>query len=155
MIKFINLILIVIGCFCSSAKRSAGMKSEVVYPDSALMQEVYEEVKTPYKYGIILRGEEGALVDCPQFAKIAKILNPELNDLTEGHAAEKSVEEIDKFLKKQDYGLTLRKKECPKARSMHWLSNVWYYPITKEIRELQPKKKWLIWSDSRMNIYKN
>jgi predicted GH43/DUF377 family glycosyl hydrolase len=28
------------------------------------MQQVYEEVKTPYKYGIVIRGEEGQLVDC-------------------------------------------------------------------------------------------
>ncbi len=29
------------------------------------MQRVYEEIKTPYKYGIILKGEEGRKVDCP------------------------------------------------------------------------------------------
>ena len=28
------------------------------------MQQVYEEVKTPFKYGIVIRGEEGQLVDC-------------------------------------------------------------------------------------------
>jgi hypothetical protein len=28
------------------------------------MQRVYEEVKTPFKYGIVIRGEEGQLVDC-------------------------------------------------------------------------------------------
>ena len=30
----------------------------------ARMQEIYDEVKTPHKYGIVLRGEEGQLVDC-------------------------------------------------------------------------------------------
>ncbi|UCF14002.1 MAG: hypothetical protein JSW59_11375, partial [Phycisphaerales bacterium] len=29
------------------------------------MQRIYDEVKTPYKYGIILRGDEGRKVDCP------------------------------------------------------------------------------------------
>lgn len=29
------------------------------------MQRVYEEAKTPYKYGVILAGERGAKVDCP------------------------------------------------------------------------------------------
>lgn len=29
------------------------------------MQRVYEEFKTPYKYGVILTGGEGELVDCP------------------------------------------------------------------------------------------
>jgi len=28
------------------------------------MQQVYEEVKTPFKYGVVIRGEEGQLVDC-------------------------------------------------------------------------------------------
>lgn len=29
------------------------------------MRHIYEEVKTPHKHGIILRGDEGKLVDCP------------------------------------------------------------------------------------------
>ena len=28
------------------------------------MQQVYEEVKTPFKYGVVIRGEKGQLVDC-------------------------------------------------------------------------------------------
>ncbi len=28
------------------------------------MAEIHEEIKTPYKYGIVLRGDEGELVDC-------------------------------------------------------------------------------------------
>ena len=30
-----------------------------------VMERVYEQVKTPYKYGVILAGENGAMVDCP------------------------------------------------------------------------------------------
>ena len=29
------------------------------------MQQVYDEVKTPFKYGIVIRGEENQFVDCP------------------------------------------------------------------------------------------
>ncbi len=32
---------------------------------SAVMQRVYNEVKTPYKYGVVLKGLPGELVDCP------------------------------------------------------------------------------------------
>jgi hypothetical protein len=33
------------------------------------MQQVYEEVKTPFKYGIVIRGEEGQVVDCASIFK--------------------------------------------------------------------------------------
>ena len=33
-------------------------------PDSMLMAEIYEQVKTPYKYGVVLK-EEGKKLDCP------------------------------------------------------------------------------------------
>jgi predicted GH43/DUF377 family glycosyl hydrolase len=36
------------------------------------MQQVYEEVKTPYKYGVVIRGEEGQLVDCPSIFQYNK-----------------------------------------------------------------------------------
>ena len=29
------------------------------------MQQVYDEVKTPFKYGVVIRGETNQLVDCP------------------------------------------------------------------------------------------
>lgn len=29
------------------------------------MQRIYDQIKTPYKYGIVLKGEEGKKVDCP------------------------------------------------------------------------------------------
>jgi predicted GH43/DUF377 family glycosyl hydrolase len=32
---------------------------------TAQMQQIYDEVKTPFKYGIVLRGGEDELVDCP------------------------------------------------------------------------------------------
>ncbi len=32
---------------------------------AAVMQQVYEEVRTPHKVGVILKGEEGEMVDCP------------------------------------------------------------------------------------------
>ncbi len=32
---------------------------------SAVMQQLYDEVKTPHKYGVVLKPDEGELVDCP------------------------------------------------------------------------------------------
>ena len=29
------------------------------------MRQVYEEVKTPFKYGVVIRGEDHKPVDCP------------------------------------------------------------------------------------------
>jgi hypothetical protein len=37
--------------------------SKIVESDA--MQRIYDEVKTPFKYGVVLKGEEGELVDCP------------------------------------------------------------------------------------------
>lgn len=39
--------------------------SEHKFVSDREMQDIYDEVKTPYKYGIVLRGEEGRKVDCP------------------------------------------------------------------------------------------
>ncbi len=36
------------------------------------MQQVYEEVKTPFKYGVVIRGEEGQLIDCPSIFQYNK-----------------------------------------------------------------------------------
>ena len=33
-------------------------------PDSVVMAGIYEQVKTPYKFGVVLK-EEGKKVDCP------------------------------------------------------------------------------------------
>ncbi len=33
--------------------------------DAATMDRIYAEVRTPFKYGVVLRGEPGELVDCP------------------------------------------------------------------------------------------
>jgi len=49
----------------------------------------------------------------PQFSKLARTLNPGLKDLSDGKAAEKSVEEIDKFLKKIGLWVSLKDKGMP------------------------------------------
>jgi len=41
------------------------MKAAGPAVDAATMQRIYEEVKTPYKYGVVLRGEQKEYVDCP------------------------------------------------------------------------------------------
>jgi len=47
------------------ARRVIPAKSQGERVDRETMRRIYDEVKTPYKYGIILRGEEGRKVDCP------------------------------------------------------------------------------------------
>ena len=52
---------------------SAAIHAENAIPSAApapaisqeRMQKIYEEVKTPYKYGVVLRGEAGQLLDSP------------------------------------------------------------------------------------------
>jgi predicted GH43/DUF377 family glycosyl hydrolase len=60
-----SLLLAFALCSCSRGSQTEGKQEQMSYPDSARRQRVYEEVKTPCKYGIILRGEEGNPVDCP------------------------------------------------------------------------------------------
>jgi alcohol dehydrogenase class IV len=49
----------------------------------------------------------------PQFSKLARIFNPDLRGATDNQAAEKSVEEIDKFLKKTGLWINLKEKGMP------------------------------------------
>jgi predicted GH43/DUF377 family glycosyl hydrolase len=41
---------------------AAGKRIDVT---DAVMSEIYEKVKTPFKYGMILKGEDGKKIDCP------------------------------------------------------------------------------------------
>lgn len=50
---------------CASEHQKGKPNGQVPPPDSAQMQQVYEEVKTPFKYGIIIPQENGNPVDCP------------------------------------------------------------------------------------------
>jgi alcohol dehydrogenase class IV len=49
----------------------------------------------------------------PQFAKLARTLNHGLKDLSDGQAAGKSVEEVDKFLKNIGLWVSLKDKGMP------------------------------------------
>jgi len=51
----------------------------------------------------------------PQFAKIARIFNPELDKLADEQAAEKAVEEMDTFLKKIGLWVSLKDKGMPES----------------------------------------
>ncbi len=51
----------------------------------------------------------------PQFSKLAKILNPDLNSLTDVHSAEMAAEEMDKFLKKIGLWISLKDKGMPES----------------------------------------
>jgi predicted GH43/DUF377 family glycosyl hydrolase len=59
--------------FLSPASPSALGETRTIIPakaagrgvDEGTMQRVYEEAKTPFPYGVVLRGEAGRMIDCP------------------------------------------------------------------------------------------
>ncbi len=55
--------------FCFGAEDAARTiipaKTQGEAVDQATMQRIYDEVKTPFKYGVVLRGQESKKVDCP------------------------------------------------------------------------------------------
>ena len=61
--------LILIG-ICSTASGEDKTKvipavTKRVEVPKAIMNEIYEKVRTPFKYGVILKGEDGKKIDCP------------------------------------------------------------------------------------------
>ena len=36
------------------------------------MEEIYQRVKTPFKFGIVIRGEDGNAVDCPSVFRTSR-----------------------------------------------------------------------------------
>ena len=68
---FVRLYLVSLVIF-TFADRSFGQTNSVLQTRSIgsdRMQAVYDKVKTPFKYGIVIRGEKGQLVDCPSIFK--------------------------------------------------------------------------------------
>jgi len=61
-VAIVALILFANRALCGGASEP-GEAGKVVPRD--VMERIYEQVKTPYKYGVILTGENGANVDCP------------------------------------------------------------------------------------------
>ncbi len=61
----LGLMLALTSCLRPSGPAGPAKRAEGAVPDAARMRQIYEEVKTPFKYGVVLRGEEGAPVDCP------------------------------------------------------------------------------------------
>lgn len=68
------VLLIVVRCTACDAASTAGnaaTRQVITPPENGkavprdVMERIYEEVKTPYKYGVVLTGEGGAAVDCP------------------------------------------------------------------------------------------
>jgi predicted GH43/DUF377 family glycosyl hydrolase len=61
-------ILILLSCFAAchhpSGRKVMPATGSGPLPDAAVMTGIYEQVKTPYKFGVVLR-EEGKKVDCP------------------------------------------------------------------------------------------
>ena len=64
----INLLFLPLGILSAEEKsRAEVIKIETTgkIVASEIMRKIYEEVKTPYKYDVILKGKEGEYVDCP------------------------------------------------------------------------------------------
>lgn len=59
------------GALHSSAAETASTNANVV--DAPTMQRIYDEVKTPFKYGVVLRSDStNQLVDCPSIFRAGK-----------------------------------------------------------------------------------
>jgi len=52
-------------CCLISLPSACDAKSLQRRVDSDTMRQIYEQVKTPYKYGVVLKAERGGKVDCP------------------------------------------------------------------------------------------
>ena len=74
--KYSPLVLgLLLSCAISSVAQEAG--SRKVLParkrgklvPMEVMNEIHEKVKTPFKYGIVLKGEKGTKVDCPSVVR--------------------------------------------------------------------------------------
>lgn len=66
--RLLSLALLLGGLACAAPLRPPVLEfpaTKAKYPPKEVLRQLYEEVKTPYKYGIVLRGEPGELVDCP------------------------------------------------------------------------------------------
>src|SRR5450755_1887454 len=46
-------------------QKLSGSPTSVSVPE-AVMERIFDEAKTPYKHGIVVRGEDGKSVDCPR-----------------------------------------------------------------------------------------
>ncbi len=62
--RILNLLLLLLLFSACAERRVLDAIPPGQVPDSTIMATLYEEVKTPHKYGIVLR-EEGKKLDCP------------------------------------------------------------------------------------------
>ena len=86
-------------------KRPLGIKVS-----RATMQKIYEEIKTPYKYGIILKGEEGKKVDCPSVFRYGDKWYM-VYIIFDGSGYETAIAESQDLLKWQPLGKIMRFRE--------------------------------------------
>jgi len=49
----------------AGSRRVLPAKSKGKAVDAETMQRIYEQIKTPYKYGVILKAQDGKKLDCP------------------------------------------------------------------------------------------
>lgn len=67
--KLLLLVMFLAGASCSMAAPGSRSILPAISPGKSVtdaeMQRVYETVKTPFKHGVIIRGDQGKPVDCP------------------------------------------------------------------------------------------
>jgi predicted GH43/DUF377 family glycosyl hydrolase len=65
-------VVITLAATAGSRAQPLAITNAAAIVDPATMQRIYDEVKTPFKYGIVLRGETNQLVDCPSILREGK-----------------------------------------------------------------------------------
>jgi predicted GH43/DUF377 family glycosyl hydrolase len=79
------------------------------------MQKIYEEIKTPYKYGIVLKGEQGKKVDCPSVFRFGDMWYM-MYIIFEGIGYETAIAESEDLLKWKPLGKIMRFRESASGR---------------------------------------
>ncbi|MCX6864726.1 MAG: glycosylase [Verrucomicrobia bacterium] len=60
-----GMLLVVAGLPAAQPREVIPAKTDGKVVPPEVLQQIYKEVKTPYKYGIVVRGEDKKFVDCP------------------------------------------------------------------------------------------
>lgn len=87
-----SLVLVVYATISPAPATAATSNAQRV--DPAVLQRIYEEVKTPYKYGIVLRAPPGRKIDCPNVFRFGGrwyMVYVQFEDAPEGYTTQLAV----------------------------------------------------------------
>ena len=79
--KTIGLLILSVGLLSGATlthARVITVKKSDKLVDHKTMQQIYEEIKTPYKYGVVLKGEDGHKLDSPSVFRYQRSTAPEV-----------------------------------------------------------------------------